>query len=117
MLQPLWESRDRYEELKQRDDAVKEVSWPAAGAGVRGARTARPHNPGDPPDASACAPRRRGASPRGTHGVERTEPRAESVPRGRDCPREVQSVTAPRLPASPQSGALAPCRPLTSSWG
>ncbi|KAM9089027.1 high affinity cGMP-specific 3',5'-cyclic phosphodiesterase 9A isoform 4-T4 [Megaptera novaeangliae] len=24
MLQPLWESRDRYEELKQRDDAVKE---------------------------------------------------------------------------------------------
>lgn len=26
MLQPLWESRDRYEELKQIDDAMKEVS-------------------------------------------------------------------------------------------
>ena len=26
MLQPLWESRDRYEELKQMDDAVREVS-------------------------------------------------------------------------------------------
>jgi hypothetical protein len=25
MLQPLWESRDRYEELKQLDDAMKEV--------------------------------------------------------------------------------------------
>uniref|UniRef100_A0A8C9D8J7 Phosphodiesterase n=1 Tax=Panthera leo TaxID=9689 RepID=A0A8C9D8J7_PANLE len=25
MLRPLWESRDRYEELKQRDDSVKEV--------------------------------------------------------------------------------------------
>lgn len=25
MLQPLWESRDRYEELKQIDDAMKEV--------------------------------------------------------------------------------------------
>lgn len=27
MLQPLWESRDRYEELKQIDDAMKEVRW------------------------------------------------------------------------------------------
>lgn len=26
MLQPLWESRDRYEELKQMDDAMKEVT-------------------------------------------------------------------------------------------
>jgi len=26
MLQPLWESRDHYEELKQIDDAMKEVS-------------------------------------------------------------------------------------------
>lgn len=26
MLQPLWESRDRYEELKQMDDALQEVS-------------------------------------------------------------------------------------------
>lgn len=26
MLQPLWESRDRYEELKQLDDAAKEVT-------------------------------------------------------------------------------------------
>lgn len=26
MLQPLWESRDRYEELKQIDDAMREVS-------------------------------------------------------------------------------------------
>lgn len=26
MLQPLWESRDRYEELKQIDDAMKEVT-------------------------------------------------------------------------------------------
>lgn len=25
MLQPLWESRDRYEELKRIDDAMKEV--------------------------------------------------------------------------------------------
>uniref|UniRef100_A0A674K738 PDEase domain-containing protein n=1 Tax=Terrapene triunguis TaxID=2587831 RepID=A0A674K738_9SAUR len=27
MLQPLWESRDRYEELKQLDDAMKEASY------------------------------------------------------------------------------------------
>lgn len=26
MLQPLWESRDHYEELKQIDDAMKEVN-------------------------------------------------------------------------------------------
>lgn len=30
MLQPLWESRDRYEELKQIDDAMKEVNGCAA---------------------------------------------------------------------------------------
>lgn len=27
MLQPLWESRDRYEELKRKDDATTAVSW------------------------------------------------------------------------------------------
>uniref|UniRef100_A0A8C6ZAD9 Phosphodiesterase n=6 Tax=Tinamidae TaxID=8803 RepID=A0A8C6ZAD9_NOTPE len=32
MLQPLWESRDRYEELKQIDDAMKEVSSKLGGA-------------------------------------------------------------------------------------
>lgn len=46
MLQPLWESRDRYEELKQLDDAAKEVtraagewpsSWHTPGAAVGGA--------------------------------------------------------------------------------
>lgn len=36
MLQPLWESRDRYEELKQMDNAMKEVSRAAAGAGAAG---------------------------------------------------------------------------------
>ncbi|ELR47715.1 High affinity cGMP-specific 3',5'-cyclic phosphodiesterase 9A, partial [Bos mutus] len=33
MLQPLWESRDRYEELKQMDDAVREVSRLCEGLG------------------------------------------------------------------------------------
>lgn len=38
MLQPLWESRDHYEELKQIDDTMKEVNvcaaesaWPSEG--------------------------------------------------------------------------------------
>uniref|UniRef100_A0A8C0J8M2 High affinity cGMP-specific 3',5'-cyclic phosphodiesterase 9A n=1 Tax=Chelonoidis abingdonii TaxID=106734 RepID=A0A8C0J8M2_CHEAB len=33
MLQPLWESRDRYEELKQLDDAMKEASYTYAELG------------------------------------------------------------------------------------
>lgn len=37
MLQPLWESRDRYEELKQMDDAGTEVG-PPRGSGWRGPR-------------------------------------------------------------------------------
>ena len=36
MLQPLWESRDRYEELKQMDDAVREVSRLCEGLGSTG---------------------------------------------------------------------------------
>lgn len=42
MLQPLWESRDRYEELKRKDDATTAVSWghahlrPGRGYGSRG---------------------------------------------------------------------------------
>lgn len=35
MLQPLWESRDRYEELKQMDDAMTEVG-PRGTAGDAG---------------------------------------------------------------------------------
>ena len=44
MLQPLWESRDRYEELKQMDDAVREVSRLCEGLGSTG-----PPCPATPP--------------------------------------------------------------------
>uniref|UniRef100_A0A8D1TFE3 Phosphodiesterase n=1 Tax=Sus scrofa TaxID=9823 RepID=A0A8D1TFE3_PIG len=58
MLQPLWESRDRYEELKQMDDALQEVSA-GKDAGVPG-----PTQPGGGRD----VPRREKPPPRPGHG-------------------------------------------------
>uniref|UniRef100_A0A8C3X5D1 Phosphodiesterase n=1 Tax=Catagonus wagneri TaxID=51154 RepID=A0A8C3X5D1_9CETA len=39
MLQPLWESRDRYEELKQMDDAVKELQQKAGSLSSGGTKS------------------------------------------------------------------------------
>lgn len=85
MLQPLWESRDRYEELKQMDDAVREVSRLCEGLGSTG-----PTPPGRTTHRSAsnrahlshrdARPEAEVFYPQGAHSVGGTEPWGESVP-------------------------------------
>lgn len=84
MLQPLWESRDRYEELKQMDDAVREVSRLCEGLGSTG-----PTLPGHTTQGASnqahlshrdTRPDAEVFYPQGAHSMGGTEPWGESVP-------------------------------------
>ena len=83
MLQPLWESRDRYEELKQMDDAVREVSRLCEGLGSTGptplGHTTQGASSGAHLSHIDARPDAEVFCPQGAHSMGDTEPWEESV--------------------------------------
>ena len=116
MLQPLWESRDRYEELKQMDDAVREVSRLCEGLGSTGptplGHTTQGASNGAHLSHIDARPDAEVFCPQGAHSMGDTEPWEESV-----VVHGGSRTSQPLPPASPQSGFLAPMQSLPSSQG
>lgn len=101
MLQPLWESRDRYEELKQIDDALTEVSVASRASRHSGLRPHCRRHRGGPWGRALIPPKEKAGNPTWVDGI------------GQRCPRmgprvSVRSVADPASSSGPTPSLLLP---------